>query len=128
MKEATITVTEAARNFADCVNRAHYQQTTFVLLKNGKPFARIEPDHEKRCTGRDLAEAMAGADLSVEEAHDWHRDLVAARKTPQNPGRQMRGAYDLVLAATALERGSQVATFNRRHFDVVPGLKVVEPH
>lgn len=51
MKERTITVTEAARHFADCVNRAHYQRTTFVLLKNGKPFARIEPDHEKRCTG-----------------------------------------------------------------------------
>ena len=34
MKETTITVTEAARNFADCVNRAHYQNTTFVLLKN----------------------------------------------------------------------------------------------
>ena len=85
MKETTITVTEAARNFADCVNRAHYQRTTFVLLKNGKPFARIEPDHEKRCTGRDLAEAVARADLSAEEARDWHRDLLAARKTLKTP-------------------------------------------
>jgi len=39
----------------------------------------------------------------------------------------MIGAYDLLLAATALERGSEVATFNRRHFDCVPGLKVIEP-
>jgi tRNA(fMet)-specific endonuclease VapC len=37
------------------------------------------------------------------------------------------GAYDLIVAATALERGSEVATFNRRHFDLVPGLKVIEP-
>ena len=37
------------------------------------------------------------------------------------------GAYDLIVAATALERGSEVATFNQRHFAVVPGLKVVEP-
>ena len=37
------------------------------------------------------------------------------------------GAYDLILAATALERGSEVATFNRRHFDCVPGLKVIQP-
>ena len=37
------------------------------------------------------------------------------------------GAYDLLVAATALERGSEVATFNRRHFDCVPGLKVIEP-
>jgi antitoxin (DNA-binding transcriptional repressor) of toxin-antitoxin stability system len=85
MKERTITVTEAARNFADCVNRAHYQGTTFVLLKNGKPVARIEPAHEKRCTGRDLAEALARADLSADEARAWHRDLVIARKTLKTP-------------------------------------------
>ncbi len=85
MKEMTITVTEAARNFADCVNRAHYQHTTFVLLKNGRPFARIEPDREKCCTGRELAEALAHADLSVEETRDWHRDLLAARKTLKAP-------------------------------------------
>ena len=36
MKRTTITVTEAARNFADCINRAHYQNTSFVLLKNGR--------------------------------------------------------------------------------------------
>jgi predicted nucleic acid-binding protein len=37
------------------------------------------------------------------------------------------GPYNLIVAATALERGSEVATFNRRHFDRVPGLKVIEP-
>jgi tRNA(fMet)-specific endonuclease VapC len=35
--------------------------------------------------------------------------------------------YDIIVAATALERGSEVATFNKRHFDCVPGLKVIEP-
>jgi antitoxin (DNA-binding transcriptional repressor) of toxin-antitoxin stability system len=85
MKEITITVTEAARNFADCVNRAHYQRTTFVLLKSGKPVARIEPDREKRCTGRDLAEALRGTALSMEESRAWHRDLRAARKGLKAP-------------------------------------------
>ena len=37
------------------------------------------------------------------------------------------GAYDLIVAATAIERESAVATFNRRHFDLVPGLNVIEP-
>ncbi len=37
MKTTAISVTEAARNFADCVNRAHYQNVTFVLLRNGSP-------------------------------------------------------------------------------------------
>jgi tRNA(fMet)-specific endonuclease VapC len=40
---------------------------------------------------------------------------------------KMIGAHDLILASAALERGSVVATFNRRHFDLVPGLKVIEP-
>src|ERR1035438_8328326 len=36
----------------------------------------------------------------------------------------MIGYHDLIVAATALERGSDVATFNKRHFAVVKGLKV----
>jgi predicted nucleic acid-binding protein len=40
---------------------------------------------------------------------------------------KMIGYYDIVVAATALERGSTVATFNRRHFDPVHGLQVIEP-
>ena len=35
--------------------------------------------------------------------------------------------YDLVVAATALERGSEVATFNRRHFAMVEGLHIIDP-
>jgi antitoxin (DNA-binding transcriptional repressor) of toxin-antitoxin stability system len=85
MKKTSITVTEAARNFADCVNRAHYQNVTFVLLKNGEPFARLVPDSEKVCVGRDLAEALAKLDLPENEAKAWHRDLQAARKTLKIP-------------------------------------------
>ena len=39
----------------------------------------------------------------------------------------MTGYYDLIVAATALERGSKVATFNRRHFAQIKGLKLIEP-
>ena len=85
MKETTITVTEAARNFADCVNRAHYQNVTFVLLKNGVPFARLVPDGEKVCTGRHLAEALAGAGLTTAAAKAWRRDLQTARKALKAP-------------------------------------------
>lgn len=85
MKKTSLSVTEAARNFADCVNRAHYQNVTFVLLKNGKPFARLGPDNEKVCVGRDLAEALAKTDLPQNEARAWHRDLRTARKTLKAP-------------------------------------------
>jgi tRNA(fMet)-specific endonuclease VapC len=40
---------------------------------------------------------------------------------------KMIGHYDLIVAATALERGSEVATFNQRHFAQVKGLTVIEP-
>jgi antitoxin (DNA-binding transcriptional repressor) of toxin-antitoxin stability system len=76
-----ITVTEAARNFAECVNRAHYQNVTFVLLKNGSPVARLEPDMEKTCVGRDLAHILNQAGLSHHEATAWRRDVQTARKT-----------------------------------------------
>ena len=90
MKKTSLSVTEAARNFADCVNRAHYQNVTFVLLKNGKPFARLGPDNEKVCVGRDLAEALAKTDLPQNAARAWHRDLLTARKTFKAPADKWR--------------------------------------
>ena len=85
MKEQTISVTEAARNFADCINRAHYQNTTFVLLKNGTPVARISPMGEKASTGKSLAEAMRTTSLTPAEARAWQRDLKKARKALKPP-------------------------------------------
>jgi predicted nucleic acid-binding protein len=40
---------------------------------------------------------------------------------------QMIGAYDVILAAIALQMGCAVATFNKSHFSAVKGLKVIEP-
>jgi hypothetical protein len=90
MKKTVISVTEAARNFADCVNRAHYQNIAFVLLKNGSPVARLVPDDEKICVGRELAEALAKVQLPENEARAWHRDLRAARKTLKAPADRWR--------------------------------------
>jgi hypothetical protein len=64
-------VTQAARNFADCVNRVHYQNMTFVLLKNGVPFFRLTPDDHRECTGRRLAGVLGGARLTSSEARAW---------------------------------------------------------
>ena len=85
MSEKILTVTEAARSFADCVNRAHYQNQTFVLLKNGVPFARLVPAGRPVCRGSDLAEVLASADLSDKDARAWNRDLKAARKKLKAP-------------------------------------------
>ena len=57
-------------------------------------------------------------ETAYEHARIW-AELSAAGK--------MTGYYDLIVAATALERGSAVATFNKKHFAAVAGLKVIEP-
>lgn len=80
MKKMPISVTEAARNFAECVNRVRYQNVTFVLLKNGTPVARLVPDSEKVCLGRDLARVLRRVELPPDEAVAWNRDLKKARK------------------------------------------------
>lgn len=90
MKKTSISVTEAARNFADCLNRVHYQNVSFVLLKNGEPFARLVPDCEKVCTGRDLAEGLARTNLSESEARAWSRDLRTARRRLKAPADKWR--------------------------------------
>ena len=90
MKLKAITVTEASRNFAHCVNRVRYQHMSFVLMKNGKAFARLVPDGEKVCTGHDLAEAFGHAELSTGEARAWHKDLVKARKSLKAPADKWR--------------------------------------
>ncbi len=78
-------MTEAARNFADCINRAHYQNVTFVLVKNGQTVASLGPGKEKLCTGRDLAETLAEIQLPDEEGRTWVRDLRRGRKTLKVP-------------------------------------------
>lgn len=55
---------------------------------------------------------------AFEHARIW-ADLESSGK--------MIGYYDLIVAATAIEHGSAVATFNKRHFRAVRGLKVIEP-
>lgn len=55
---------------------------------------------------------------AYEHARIW-ADLEAAGKRI--------GFYDLIVGATALERGSQVATFNTRHFGQIRNLRVIEP-
>jgi prevent-host-death family protein len=85
MKKTAISVTEAARNFAECVNRVRYQNVTFVLLKNGTPVARLVPERpfpggKKAGSGRKLAAALREFELSTDEAKAWNRDLRAARR------------------------------------------------
>ncbi|MGB6475841.1 MAG: hypothetical protein WBF04_17460 [Candidatus Sulfotelmatobacter sp.] len=63
------------------MNRVRYQNVSYVLLKNGIPVARLVPEKEKICLGRDLAKVLRKVDLSADEAVAWNRDLKKARKS-----------------------------------------------
>ena len=83
METRAITVTEASRNFADCVNRARYQGMSFLLVKGGLPVARLEPAPHKPTRGAALAfalrEALADVHVGEKEATSWLHDLEQGR-------------------------------------------------
>jgi antitoxin (DNA-binding transcriptional repressor) of toxin-antitoxin stability system len=90
----SISVTGASRNFADCVNRARYQGTSFILLRGGTPVARIEPAVAQVKRGRELAAAfetaVEGFHVGAEEATSWLHDLEQARGSLQPQVRPWR--------------------------------------
>ena len=66
MDTVSISVTEASRNFADCVNLARYQGMTFILEKNSVQVARIVPVVHELERGQQVAAALGKA---VEDVH-----------------------------------------------------------
>jgi prevent-host-death family protein len=94
METVSISVTEASRNFADCVNRARYQGTSFVLEKNGSPVARIVPMVRKPERGKDVATALRKAvedvHMGEDEATSWLHDLEQARGSLPAQGKPWR--------------------------------------
>jgi antitoxin (DNA-binding transcriptional repressor) of toxin-antitoxin stability system len=76
----TVTVTEAARNFSELVSRVHYQGETALLIKGGRPMAKVTPARRPR-TGRDLALVWPTLPrLDAREAKAFDRDLSEARR------------------------------------------------
>jgi prevent-host-death family protein len=81
-----ISVTEAARTFADVVARAYYRGESATLIKNGRPVARVVPvekrDHPK--SGTELARLWNDPGrirLSAVELSDFEADLKEAQKS-----------------------------------------------
>jgi len=94
METVSISVTEASRNFADCVNRARYRGTSFVLEKNGCAVARIVPMVRKPERGHEVAAALLKAvedvHLSEDEATSWLHDLEQSRSSMLPHGKPWR--------------------------------------
>ena len=78
MKETMVALEAAGSGLVDWVSRARREQTAFVVLDGKTPVARLAPI-EHRCTGAELAHALAAAELSPEEARAWAEDMQNAR-------------------------------------------------
>ena len=81
-----VTATEAARTFADLLNRVRYRGESFVVERAGEPVCRISPATARRCTLADLVRVVE----SLRPAGPGFADAVEkARKRqpklPRNP-------------------------------------------
>jgi len=89
MNDRRMTVTEAARHFADLVNRTYYRGESTVLIRSGEPVAMVVPVGGASVTGRDwLSRWRAMPHLDVEDADDFAACMETAREnlpTPESP-------------------------------------------
>jgi antitoxin (DNA-binding transcriptional repressor) of toxin-antitoxin stability system len=85
----TLTVTEASRNFSDVISRTFYRHETTVLLKGGKPVARIVPVVSATITGGELAALWADLPhLDASDADAFALELESASRSlpaPRDP-------------------------------------------
>lgn len=76
----SVSITEAARNFSDFINRVAYRQESFFLVRGKRPVAELRPV----AAGRRLAEAgalLAGLPpLPPSETRALLRDVERVRR------------------------------------------------
>lgn len=76
----SLSVSDAARRFADVVNRAFYRHETTVLLKNGVAVAFVAPMAPSGISAAELVHRWALLPrLSPAEASAFGEDIGAAR-------------------------------------------------
>jgi prevent-host-death family protein len=80
MSERTMTVTQASRSFSKLVSRVQSRRASLLILKRGKPVARIVPLALNNKTTKHLASAWPRLPhLKPEDAAQFGRDIAAAR-------------------------------------------------
>jgi hypothetical protein len=86
-KGASISATEAARNFSELVNRVHYRRQSFLVERGGQAVCEIRPAYEATgFKGSDLARLLR----SLPEAPTTYLDAVAEGVEHQPPADQTR--------------------------------------
>jgi antitoxin (DNA-binding transcriptional repressor) of toxin-antitoxin stability system len=86
MGDRKMTVTEAARNFADVVNRTYYRGESTILFRSGEAVARIVPVGGCGVLGRDFADGWREIrHLDPDDAADFADAIAKARSNLEMP-------------------------------------------
>lgn len=86
-------------------------------VERGRGPHRVERQHYLEMVLEPIAIIPYTEQTAYQHARIWAEAEASGR---------MIGFYDLIVAATALERGSRLATFNKPHFSQVRGLEIIE--
>lgn len=81
----TVTVTEAARNFSDLINRVFYRQQTYSLIRNGLIVAQLVPPVSTLTVQEFVNQWQARPHLDSEDASAWEQELAELRVTAGAP-------------------------------------------
>ena len=81
----TISVTDAARNFSDVVNRIYYQRKSYLLTRGGTVVAKLIPAPEPLTSARLAALWEDRPRLDPRDAEAWEADLTALRVAMRLP-------------------------------------------
>ncbi|MGF1679538.1 MAG: type II toxin-antitoxin system Phd/YefM family antitoxin [Candidatus Methylacidiphilales bacterium] len=79
--EAEVSITEAARNFSEYVNRVAYLQESFSLVRGKKPVARLVPATPVSRNSRDGWLTLSMAVTSETDPAAWLADLQRLRSS-----------------------------------------------
>lgn len=84
----TISVTEAARNFSDVINRVYYQGQSYLLTRGGTVVAQLTAASAP-LTGSELLRRWSERPrLDPEDAARWEDELAAAKATIETPSEE----------------------------------------
>jgi len=76
-----LTVTEAAENFSEIVDRSYQHGESTMLLRSGEPVAMVVPVEVKDITGKELAKRWKTMPhLDPEDAEAFGKEIEDARK------------------------------------------------
>ena len=82
---ATVTATDAAKNFGELVDRVREAGVAYVVERKGRPIARIAPMVTHRCTLGELAEWFEGRKALPDEYVSAVTDHVKTANRPKVP-------------------------------------------